>query len=125
MRFGKLVLLEALASLLLIHPVPVHAFSQLGSASSASKHEGRHHQQRTFLTTSSVLKASSAVKDCGCADVQYAGEPSDRAKSLDARQAIRKGAFYRVSGEPVDMDELLGEPQESGVSICVFLRSLG
>jgi hypothetical protein len=55
---------------------------------------------------------------------------------MDARQAIRGRTFYRLSGQPVTMDDLLPLPssnksntgQEGNVAasaVVVFLRSLG
>jgi hypothetical protein len=129
MRFGKTVLLEALAaSLLLLNPSPVRSFSHLGRnavhypARSAPKQQQQQHH--TFL--GSARKSSNAsTEDCGCAEVMFAGDPSNNAKNINARQVIRNTPFCRVSGEPVCMDDLLGEPETSGVSIVVFLRSLG
>jgi hypothetical protein len=131
MRFSKLVLLEVLAAChFLLNPSPVQAFANL------SRNTGRHpaliqQQQQcpTFFgsanTACQMSNTAAQTEDCGCADVMFAGDPSDRAKGLDARQAIRNTKIYRVSGEPVLMDDLLGEPDTSGVSIVVFMRSLG
>jgi hypothetical protein len=126
MRFGKIVLLEALASSLLLKYASVQAFSQtsfrrnIARVSTEMGFALQHQQQYAFHTTT-----SSALQATASNDVIYSGDPSDRSKSIDARQSVRKSNFYRVSGEPVLMDDLLGEPETSGVSVVVFLRSLG
>lgn len=130
MRFGKIVILELLAAChLLLNHSPVQAFSHLIRNTVRSPALKQQQQQcPTFFGSATACQMSNnaaQAEDCGCADVMFAGEPSDRAKGLDARQAIRNTKIYRVSGEPVLMDDLLGEPETSGVSIVVFLRSLG
>jgi hypothetical protein len=127
MRFSKIVLLEVLAAYhLLLNPSPVRAFSQLSRNNPALKQQQQ--QCPTFFGSATACQMSNTAaqaEDCGCADVMFAGDPSDRAKGIDARQAIRNTKIYRVSGEPVLMDDLLGEPVSSGLSIVVFMRSLG
>jgi hypothetical protein len=134
MRFSKLVLLEVLAAChLLLNPSPARAFAHLSRNTvrhpALNQQEQQQQQCPTFFgsanTACQMSNTAAQTEDCGCADVMFAGDPSDRAKGLDARQAIRNTNFYRVSGEPVLMDELLGEPEISGVSIVVFMRSLG
>jgi hypothetical protein len=131
MRFSKLVLLEVLAAChILLNPSPVRAFAHLSP--NTVRHPALKEQQQqcsTFSGSATVRQMSNtaaSTEDCRCADVMFAGDPSDRAKGMDARQAIRNSNIYRVSGEPVLMDDLLGAPEsKSGVSIVVFMRSLG
>jgi len=59
------------------------------------------------------------------ADTVYEGKPTERALNLDIREEVRKSSFFDVEGNFVTMDELIGEPSKSGVSVVVFLRSLG
>jgi hypothetical protein len=130
MRFSKLVLLEVLAAChLLLNPSPVRAFAHLSRNTVRNPALIQQQQQcPTFFGSATVCQMSNTAaqtEDCGCADVMFAGDPSDRAKSIDARQALRNTKIYRVSGEPVLMDDLLGEPETNGVSIVVFMRSLG
>ena len=69
---------------------------------------------------------TTTEEDCGCGDtVILSGKPSDKARSIDPRQAIRKSSIYTINGEKTNMDNLIGIPKESGISIVVFLRSLG
>jgi hypothetical protein len=70
---------------------------------------------------SPLVASSMDNTDCGCNDVVFAGEPSDRAKSLDARQAIRNVPFKTVDGETVTFDQI----SSKDVVITVLLRSLG
>jgi hypothetical protein len=135
MRFSKLVLLEVIAAChLLLNPSPARAFADLSQ--NTVRHPALNQQQQqqqcpTLFGSANTAcqmsntKTAAQAEDCGCADIMFAGDPSDRAKGLDARQAIRNTKIYRVSGEPVLLDELLGEPETSGVSIVVFMRSLG
>jgi hypothetical protein len=68
-----------------------------------------------------------STADCGCGDnVLLSGRPSDKARSLDPRQAIRKNSIYTVDGLETNMDELIGAPSDTtAVSIVVLMRSLG
>jgi hypothetical protein len=127
MRFSKLVLLEVIAAChLLLNPSPVGAFAHLSRNNARNPTLIQQQQQNpTFFGSATARQMSSNTAAQTEDVVMYAGEPSDRAKDLDARQAIRNTEIYRVSGEPVLMDDLLGEPDTSGVSIVVFLRSLG
>jgi hypothetical protein len=59
------------------------------------------------------------------ADTIFEGKPTERALNLDIRQEVAKSSFFTVNGDTVTMNELLGEPSSSGVSVVVFLRSLG
>jgi hypothetical protein len=70
---------------------------------------------------------SMSTADCGCGDsVILSGRPSDKARSLDPRQAIRKNSIYTVDGLETNMDELIGAPGDTtAVSIVVLMRSLG
>mmetsp|Transcript_46700 Transcript_46700/g.69451 ORF Transcript_46700/g.69451 Transcript_46700/m.69451 type:complete len:114 (-) Transcript_46700:761-1102(-) len=86
----------------------------------------------TIASRTRVVQETSFVglrmsnEDCGCGDTAVVGgKPTDRALSIDPREAVRKGTIYSVSGEPKTMDELLGTPSNSGVAVVVFLRSLG
>jgi hypothetical protein len=129
MRFSRIALLQALAAChLLLNPSPVQAFSHLSRNNVRyAAHKQQEQRCPTFFGSATACQLSNAAQteDCGCADVIFGGDPSDRAKGIDARQAIRNSNIYRVSGEPVLMDDLLGEPETSGVSIVVFMRSLG
>lgn len=74
----------------------------------------RHASTRTFLQMATN------------ADTIFEGKPTERAFNLDIRQAVAKSSFFNVNGNPINMNDLLGEPsQSSGVSVVVFLRSLG
>ena len=80
------------------------------------------------LSGSSVATHSMATTeaDCGCGDnIRLSGKPSDKARSIDPRQAVRKSSIYTIHGQETNMDTLIGIPTESGTSIVVFLRSLG
>ena len=70
---------------------------------------------------------ASINDDCGCPSqvVEFGGDPSARAQSLNHYEAIRNVPFQRVSGEQVTMDNLISSGSQDGVSIAVFLRSLG
>jgi|Transcript_24425 hypothetical protein len=59
------------------------------------------------------------------ADTIFEGKPTERALNLDIRQEVAKSSFFSVNGDTVTMNELLGEPSSCGVSVVVFLRSLG
>ena len=75
-----------------------------------------------------ALSSSTVREDCGCnGDTTFSGEPSDRVrKDINLRQAIRSSSLFRVSGDEVTMDELIGEPNAmKKPAIVVFLRSLG
>jgi hypothetical protein len=72
--------------------------------------------------------------DCGCGDTGsrttiFSGKPSNIAKKLNPRQAIRNGSIYNLYGEEVTMDNILvrndNNNNNNNVSIVVFLRSLG
>ena len=87
--------------------------------------------ERRSSSSASTIRRYAALNDinvdCGCSDsIVYSGEPSDRAKSLDARQAIRASTFYNVNGDLVTFDQLIGTPESNTKPvIAVFLRSLG
>jgi hypothetical protein len=66
---------------------------------------------------------SASTDDCGC--TQFSGKPSEKAQSLNARQAVRSSTFYTVNGQPTTMDDLIGPPENGQTSVVVFLRSLG
>ena len=69
------------------------------------------------------VKATTVDEDCGCGGAEIlSGEISEAARALNPRDAIRAADVYRVSGEPVSMDELM---DKNKLSIVVFLRSLG
>lgn len=79
-----------------------------------------------FLTprVPGVMKTSSL--SMAATNTIYEGKPTERALNLDIRQEVRKSSFFDVNGNQVKMDELIGEPSSaSGVSVVVFLRSLG
>lgn len=60
--------------------------------------------------------------DCGCGPTIFSGKPSDMARNLNPREAIRSGSIFNLDAEEIRMDDLLGK---SPVSIVVFMRSLG
>ena len=76
--------------------------------------------------TPTIVRTATSVtstNDCGCADPIISGAPSDIAQLTDPREALRGKSLRSIStGEPVAVDDLLGEQK---VSIVVFLRSLG
>jgi hypothetical protein len=80
------------------------------------------------------LLSMISTADCGCGDnVILSGKPSDKARSIDPRQAIRKNSIYTVNGLETNMDKLIGAPTSdttttaaaAAVSIVVLMRSLG
>jgi len=77
----------------------------------------------TSVTVS--LSSSSVKEDCGCQETLFSGKPSEVAKNLNAREAIRKQKIFSVSGEDLRIDDLIGTPADGKTSIVVFLRSLG
>jgi len=76
-------------------------------------------------TFASPLVMASSTEDCGCEQVLFSGKPSDAARDLDARQAIVGSSVLSVNRDEVKMDDLIGAPSKNGVSVVVFLRSLG
>jgi hypothetical protein len=64
----------------------------------------------------------SSTEDCGCGPEILSGDVPENARTLNARQALRSANVFRVSGESVSMDELIGDNQ---LSVVVFMRSLG
>lgn len=84
-----------------------HAFV-IGGSSSITRHGG---------ITFPLAMAANTV---------FEGKPTERAMNMDIRQEVRKSSFLDVNGNSLTIDELIGEPsQDSGVSVVVFLRSLG
>lgn len=73
------------------------------------------------------LFASTEEEDCGCGGPEIlSGDVPEQRKSQNPRLAMRKASVYRVSGESVSMDELIGgNGTEDKLSVVVFLRSLG
>jgi hypothetical protein len=59
------------------------------------------------------------------AETIFEGKPTERALNIDIRNELTKSSFFDVNGNTVTMNELLGKPSASGVSVVVFLRSLG
>jgi hypothetical protein len=62
----------------------------------------------------------------------YAGEPTLRAKQINARQFITKSNIYNINGEPMNVNDIIGRydcdhhcRQQPTTSVVVFLRSLG
>ena len=88
-------------------------------------------QKHHHTPVSSMARFSTTTEmtdtDCGCATVEtsFSGKLSDAAKAMNHREAIAKHSVVSVRGDPVHMDELVGEPSEGRTSIVVFLRSLG
>ena len=72
-------------------------------------------------------KQSTSDDDCGCGDVIMLGKPTPKAKAINARQVLSQHSVKNTLGQEIRMDELLasGDTTQSGVSIVVFLRSLG
>jgi len=67
------------------------------------------------------------TEECGCQQVgvQFDGVPTEAARKLDHRQAVRQHPVYSSCGVSYNMDDLIGEPNKGQMSIVVFLRSLG
>lgn len=78
----------------------------------------RHHE---YLSLTSRKATSVEVTQ----EVRFEGKPSERAKKLNLREAMRQSSFLDVNGNERNMDDLIGGPSEGSVSIVVFLRSLG
>ena len=86
--------------------------------------------QPSFLAKNAPCQGRFMVVDteeCGCQQVavQFDGVPTEAARKLDHRQALRQHPIYSSSGVSFTMDDLIGEPNKGQVSIVVFLRSLG
>jgi hypothetical protein len=62
--------------------------------------------------------------DCAC-KTSFSGSPSEIARKSNPREVIRSDTLFKLSGEAVKIDDLIGEPSSDQVSIVVFLRSLG
>jgi hypothetical protein len=79
-------------------------------------------------TTAGTAKVALTA-DCGCDILQetsFSGEPSYRARNeINLREAIRSRSIFSISGESLIMDDIIGDPSSSYLSIVVFLRSLG
>ena len=73
---------------------------------------------QTFSTT-------DVVENCGCQETVYSGKPSDFARSLNPREAVRGTTFFSVDGAATTMDDLIGRPTDDRLSVVVYLRSLG
>ena len=72
------------------------------------------------------LFMAADTEGCGCqVAVQFDGVPTEAARKLDHRQAIRQHPVYSSSGKAYNMDDLIGEPNMGQISVVVFLRSLG
>lgn len=100
------------------------AFSLLAAASTVGAFTVPTAGKPLPSTRSSLLDSSlmaAATEDCGCEEVIMAGKPTDMAKSVNAREVIGKHSVFSAKGEQVSLNELVGD----GVSIVVFLRSLG
>lgn len=82
--------------------------------------ERRGHRARHVFRAS-----SSSPEDCGCGGAEISGRPSDLARTIDPRDAIGRSPILALDGTPTTLNELLGEPREAGVSLVVFLQSLG
>mmetsp|Transcript_422 Transcript_422/g.603 ORF Transcript_422/g.603 Transcript_422/m.603 type:complete len:110 (-) Transcript_422:561-890(-) len=80
-------------------------------------------QEYNFISsrTKATHHYSSTSEDCGCATTNFSGNPSNKAKSINVREAMRGTPFYTVNGDRTQMDDVLGKR----VSVVVFLRSLG
>jgi hypothetical protein len=75
-----------------------------------------------FVVRPSILKRNVATPSLNMAvSTIYEGKPTERAFSLDIRDEITKSSFMDVNGNSLTMDQLLS----GGVSVVVFLRSLG
>ena len=73
----------------------------------------------------STSAAASTNEDCGCGGAIVSGRPSDAAKAMDPRVAVAKSTLLTLDGAETSMNQILGEPSNSGTSLVVFLRSLG
>lgn len=80
---------------------------------------------RPPTTATTVRHRSTTFTNLYATTTTFEGKPTERAMNMDLREQVRKGSFFNVNGDSVTIDELIGTPSESGVSIVVFLRSLG
>lgn len=83
------------------------------------------HSRQVGWSLNVAEAASSVEEDCGCAVTEFSGEPSSRAQSLNARQAIQGLSVYNAAGEAVTFECLLPPRESRQPVIAVFLRSLG
>lgn len=140
MRFS-IALLLLLATSVREEIQHVDGFSISSSTSIDFRRRNRSvHQLRSSSDVDNeVVAIDDDADDCGCGDTTgdrtptiFSGKPSNIAKKLNPRQAIRNGSIYNLYGEEVTMDKILVRNNNSNnnnnnnnVSIVVFLRSLG
>jgi hypothetical protein len=125
--------------------VPLSLSPSPAAAAAASARLARNARRRNKNEINQKMASSSTTEeDCGCGPANttttmYSGDPSKRARQdIDARQVIRGRTFYRLSGQPVTMDDLLpflssptritrsnDNVSTSDIAAVVFLRSLG
>lgn len=65
---------------------------------------------------------SAESEDCGCGGAVISGKPSDKARSLNPRDAIGKSTLRTLDGIETSLNDIL--PQK-GTSLLVITRSLG
>lgn len=64
--------------------------------------------------------------DCGCqVSVRFDGVPTEAARTVNHRDAIRRHPVYSAKGTSCQMDDLIGRPDDGQIAVVVFLRSLG
>ena len=138
MRFS-IALLLLLATSVREEIQHVDGFSISSSTSIDFRRRNRSvHQLRSSSDVDNeVVAIDDDADDCGCGDTTgdrtttfFSGRPSNTAKKLNPRKAIRNGSIYNLYGEEVTMDNILvrnnnNNNNNNNVSIVVFLRSLG
>jgi len=125
MRIPRLALAQGISSMLLLSSpiIPATAFVAQSRTGRYGSIAGQRRGPPKILSTSIEQQQG---EDCGCGpDTLMSGNPSSRAKDLNPREAVRRSPLYTVDGAVTNMDNLIGEPSQSGVSIVVFLRSFG
>lgn len=105
-------------------PNPLHSY-QNGVSMVIPKSPSPFASCSTF-DTKRQLSSGLNDNDCGCSRTTFSGAPSNVAKELNFREAIRKGSIFSLDSDEVKMDDLL-ENKNGGnsLSVVVFLRSLG
>lgn len=65
---------------------------------------------------------SNVSEDCGCGGATVSGNPSDKARSINPREAVAETSLFTIDGQTTKLNDIL--PQK-GTSLVVFTRSLG
>lgn len=115
---GASVLLFGASASAFLHPGSISSSPCSGTGIGAL---GRAHR------CNNVRKMAGGSENCGCGPVEitFSGNPNEKARRLDHREAIRKHSIYSTDGTKVSIDDLIGDPSNNQVSVVVFLRSLG